>query len=89
MRHRIIRTAALIRQKKGMMLSPSESVCACVCMHARGQQTAEDWIVMHGGGRRNNMPHTGKIVAPPDFHPFMFAGPNELIQRACTYTAHY
>jgi hypothetical protein len=28
------------------------------------------------GGGRNNMPHTAEIVAPPDFHPFMFAGPN-------------
>jgi hypothetical protein len=31
-----------------MMLSPS----ACCTIHARGQQTAQDWIVMHGGGRR-------------------------------------
>jgi hypothetical protein len=69
--HRIIRTAALIRQKKGMILSPS------VYTHAgsRPLKIGLSCTAAVGGGR-NNMPHTAEIVAPPDFHPFMFAGPN-------------
>jgi hypothetical protein len=57
-------------------------------VHARGQQTAEDWIVMHGGGRRrarNNMPRAYRRNRRAARFPSIHVCGAELINSACMY----